>query len=211
MTFQTLGRPMWVGRAREELRQRLTLLAGVDPNTGYRLDDDVDFYQANSTPDEDADRLAHLATFRAQAVSYIAGVLDVNTLRAWRQGDDGRLEVVGPTWAGQRFFEANGAPPELMIDQGEWAIWLAAFGQANVGPRKRGGRPSSYAWKAFEAYAVERLDHEGGFSEGWKKADLEREMAMWCDQFWEKTPSESQIRDHINIAELAFQKMRAEM
>jgi hypothetical protein len=62
-------------------------------------------------------------------------------------------------------------------------------------PKPQKGRRSGYEWKAFYAELAVRADLDG-LPE--TQAQLERQMAEWCLQNWDKQPSESTIRDLIS-------------
>lgn len=57
---------------------------------------------------------------------------------------------------------------------------------------------------SFETEAVRRLWEIGGFTEGWTKADLVKEMEGWCGENWERTPGKTWAYDHIGMAEQRF-------
>lgn len=60
--------------------------------------------------------------------------------------------------------------------------------------RRPPGAPVKYNWDAFHAEVAVRA-HLDGLPD--TLAELEREMAEWCDREWEKTPSESQMREKL--------------
>lgn len=76
------------------------------------------------------------------------------------------------------------------------------------GPSGRGPKPIFDAL-AFQDEAVRRIWENGGFSEGWLKAQLHIEMEEWCDGHWERTPERTWIQDHIKKAEVRFKAEKA--
>jgi hypothetical protein len=76
--------------------------------------------------------------------------------------------------------------------------------------RKRGGRPATYDWSAFESEAISVLEYRGDFSPGlepgWNQAVLEAHMTEWCLEQWGKEPSKTQVRKHVKIAIGKFRK-----
>jgi hypothetical protein len=80
------------------------------------------------------------------------------------------------------------------------------------GERKRGGRPASYDWSAFEAEAISVLEDRGDFSPAleptWRQSSLEAYMAEWCREQCGKEPSETQVRKHVQTALEKFRRSR---
>ena len=74
-----------------------------------------------------------------------------------------------------------------------------------------GKRRSIYDWPAFENAAYQKLEWEGGLSAtvDFIKADLERWMTIWCEEHWERRPSESTIRDHLKVVTERFEAKKA--
>jgi hypothetical protein len=72
-------------------------------------------------------------------------------------------------------------------------------------PKKSRGRPPTYNWAAFELEAKRLIWDEGGFNEIFRQADCERSMADWCSINWERTPAESNIRDHVQNSYRTFE------
>jgi len=122
-----IANPLRVPLAREHLRQRFALAAGVDPGSGFFLGD-VRLEQGNrdssETDDERRERLAYLKTFRDQAVSEISGLIGGSHLCVWRDRD-GALEIAAPLWADRTFFDQDGEADDLYFDRAEWQALLA--------------------------------------------------------------------------------------
>jgi hypothetical protein len=59
----------------------------------------------------------------------------------------------------------------------------------------RRGRPEQYNWPAFYAEIAVRADLD---SLPDAQADLERDMAEWCSENWEKVPGESTLREKLS-------------
>ena len=59
----------------------------------------------------------------------------------------------------------------------------------------RRGRTREYDWDAFYAEIAVRADLD---SLPETQAGLEKDMADWCSKSWDKTPSESTLRDKIS-------------
>lgn len=98
--------------------------------------------------------------------------------------------------------------PIVFLDR-DFALWMkAALSSGQRKPRK-----TKYDWASFEEEAARLLDHEGDFNEGWRLADLEKQMSLWCQNQarWAPIPVESEVRKHIKRARETFLRKRAEI
>lgn len=151
-----IANPLRAPLAREHLRQRFALAAGVDPGSGFFLGD-VRLEQGNrdfsETDDERRERLAYLKTFRDQAVSEISGLIGGSHLRVWRDRD-GTLEIAAPLWADRTFFDQDGEADDLYFERAEWQALLAVRYPAQTTQSQTDGHaavePSRPGWSEAE-------------------------------------------------------------
>lgn len=126
--------PFRVPLAREYLRQRFAMNAGIDPGSGFSLHAKFDD-SADESTDERTNRLEYLETFRARAVSEISGLIEGCHLRVWRSRDGG-LEMAAPVWAAQSFFERNGETDDFYIEAVEWdSIFAVRYPETELARR----------------------------------------------------------------------------
>ena len=69
----------------------------------------------------------------------------------------------------------------------------------------KGGRPPKYDWDAFHREVIRLANLPDGLPE--TQAELERQMAEWCNIHWGVEPSEGVLKDKVR---LIFQQVRAD-
>jgi hypothetical protein len=151
-----IATPLRVPLAREHLRQRFALAAGVDPGSGFFIGDARLEHRDDAileTDDERRDRLAYLQTFRDRAVSAIAGLMGGSHIRVWRDRD-GTLEIAAPLWADRNFFDQNGEADDLYFERAEWQALLAVRYPAQTTESQADGHaavePGRVGWSEAE-------------------------------------------------------------
>lgn len=186
----------------------------IQPRSAQRINAEC----AILSSDHIADKAALDAAGELLRQALEAGTIEGIGIDAKAGGKPTRIE--GHAWSSSSaFVPARSGSAVVLNEKGDLifeAVKVCAAHLLNVWPDEavaapKQGRKPTFDWESFERAAIERLEDEGDFFGEFRKSDLEREMADWCQsQQWPRVPSESLIRDHITKAHEAFLRGRAE-
>ena len=124
-----------------------------------------------------------------------------------------RVSVV---WQANKFTIFYGRDPlhifsDVVVCREDLAKWIngaMGIGQhltAKAVQSNKGGRPRKYDWDAFHREVIRLANLPDGLPE--TQAELERQMAAWCNLNWDGEPSEGVLKEKVR---LIFQHVRAD-
>lgn len=124
-----------------------------------------------------------------------SGSIDWSENRVVRQGEPPRRGVFGTI-----SLEPYEAIEDIQISTAELKVAIVGGDLNRNGNKGRNagaprGRPPKYNWPEFYAEIAVLADLDG-LPE--RQAELERQMAEWCQEKWGQEPSESEIRKHVS-------------
>ena len=93
---------------------------------------------------------------------------------------------------------------DVVVCREDLAKWInGAMGTGQTVQSNKRGRPRKYDWDAFHREVIRLANLSDGLPE--TQAELERQMAEWCDRHWDAEPSESVLKEKVK---LIFQHVR---
>lgn len=122
----------------------------------------------------------------------------------------------GLDWQANKFAILDTGVPiytfsDVVVCREDLAKWInGAMGisqhlTAKAVQSNKGGRPRKYDWDAFHREVIRLANLPDGLPE--TQAELERQMAEWCNLHWGVEPSEGVLKDKVR---LIFQQVRAD-
>lgn len=179
--------------AREHLLRRLAINAGVNPNSGIAPGECEALTLADEPEEGRADRLAYRRTFHDRAVSEIAGLMDVSSLRVWRAAPDGSMSMSAPLWAGQAFFEGAQSAEPLILDREEWERVLAT----NYPLTELGKMTEAVLSGRYQAYMpTDDIDPADGLP-----LDLDAELVRLANQREREAAEDAEAEAHLRAGD----------